>query len=226
MDSQRQVFSFHDTNIGDGVDLIGLLGGKGANLAEMTRIGIPVPPGFTISTECCAEVLARDGEWPEDLWDEVVAGIASIEQHTGRRFGDPTDPLLVSVRSGAAVSMPGMMDTVLNLGLTDAAVEGLAELTGNARFAWDAYRRLINMFGQNIFDRNIFDRNIFERNFFGQKFFGRKIFERKIVGRTFSIETFSAAKFSAVRARPHIREATFPGGVWGGRGGSPTGHNP
>ena len=117
-----------------------LLGGKGANLAEMTCIGIPVPPGFTISTECCAEVLTRGGKWPDDLWNEVTVGIASIEQHTGRRFGDTDNPLLVSVRSGAKFSMPGMMDTILNLGLNDESVEGLKDRTSNGRFAFDSFR--------------------------------------------------------------------------------------
>ena len=129
-----------------------LLGGKGANLAEMTRLGIPVPPGFTISTECCAEVLARDGQWPDDLWDEVLAGIGQIEQATGRSFGDPARPLLVSVRSGAAVSMPGMMDTVLNLGLNDATLGGLVRKhdPSSERFAWDSQRRLVQMLGDVV----------------------------------------------------------------------------
>lgn len=126
-----------------------LLGGKGANLAEMTRLGIPVPPGFTISTECCAEFLARKGSWPDDLAAQVEQGMAAIEQATGRRFGDPRDPLLVSVRSGAAVSMPGMMDTVLNLGLNEETLPGLAA-AGNERFAWDSYRRLIQMLGDVV----------------------------------------------------------------------------
>jgi pyruvate,orthophosphate dikinase len=126
-----------------------LLGGKGANLAEMTRLGIPVPPGFTISTECCAEILAHDGTWPDDLAAQVEQGMADIERATGRDFGDPVNPLLVSVRSGAAVSMPGMMDTVLNLGLNEATLPGLAA-AGNERFAWDSYRRLIQMLGDVV----------------------------------------------------------------------------
>src|SRR5690348_10750310 len=111
-----------------------LLGGKGANLAEMASIGLPVPPGFTISTEMCACYYAEGEAFPDSLRAEVADGIAHIEQVTGRKFGDAADPLLVSVRSGARVSMPGMMDTVLNLGLNDATVEGLAKASGDARF--------------------------------------------------------------------------------------------
>ncbi len=127
-----------------------LLGGKGANLAEMTSIGLPVPPGFTITTEACRLFYERGKRLPAGLLTEAMDAIAAIEKQTSKRFGAKDDPLLVSVRSGAAVSMPGMMDTVLNLGLTDRSVEGLAELTGNERFAFDAYRRLINMFGDVV----------------------------------------------------------------------------
>ncbi len=126
-----------------------LLGGKGANLAEMTRLGIPVPPGFTISTDCCAEILASKGQWPEELAAQIQRGMETVEKATGRGFGDPANPLLVSVRSGAAVSMPGMMDTVLNLGLNEDTLAGLAE-AGNERFAWDSYRRLIQMLGDVV----------------------------------------------------------------------------
>jgi pyruvate, orthophosphate dikinase len=124
-----------------------LLGGKGAGLAEMTAIGIPVPAGFTITTEACVEYMRNGREPPPGLEDEVAAHLQRLEAATGKRFGDPADPLLVSVRSGAAVSMPGMMDTILNLGLNDQAVEGLARTTGNERFARDGYRRLIQMYG-------------------------------------------------------------------------------
>src|SRR6186713_291544 len=117
-----------------------LLGGKGANLAEMCKIGIPVPPGFTITTEVCAAYYDNGKKIPE-------AAIKKVEAVAGKKFGDAADPLLVSVRSGAALSMPGMMNTILNLGLTDASVEGLAKKTGNARFAYDSYRRVIDMFG-------------------------------------------------------------------------------
>jgi len=127
-----------------------LLGGKGANLAEMTSIGLPVPPGFTITTETCAEYYDCGKKFPPGLMDEVRRNVALMESETGKQFGSDHDPLLVSVRSGAAVSMPGMMDTVLNLGLNDKACHGLADLSGNPRFALDAYRRLINMFGDVV----------------------------------------------------------------------------
>ncbi|MCA9310062.1 MAG: pyruvate, phosphate dikinase, partial [Phycisphaerales bacterium] len=124
--------------------------GKGANLAEMTAIGLPVPPGFTITTDTCAAYNKAGQKFPAGLMNEVRAHIATLEKELGKTFGDERNPLLVSVRSGAAISMPGMMDTVLNLGLTDASVVGLAQKTGNERFAWDAYRRLINMFGDVV----------------------------------------------------------------------------
>ena len=127
-----------------------LLGGKGANLAEMTSIGLPVPPGFTIPTTMCEAYYKQGSRMPKGLGEATVKAIRRVEKETGKVFGSETNPLLVSVRSGAAISMPGMMDTVLNLGLTDAAVHGMIELTGNARFAWDAYRRLINMFGDVV----------------------------------------------------------------------------
>ncbi len=127
-----------------------LLGGKGANLAEMTSIGLPVPPGFTIPTTMCEAYYAQGSRMPKGLDEATVKAIRRVEKETGKVFGSKTNPLLVSVRSGAAVSMPGMMDTVLNLGLTDSSVEGMIELTDNARFAWDAYRRLINMFGDVV----------------------------------------------------------------------------
>jgi pyruvate,orthophosphate dikinase len=127
-----------------------LLGGKGVGLAEMTQLGVPVPAGFTITTDACRAYMAAGGEVPDGLAEEVDAHLATLEQKTGKKFGDPHDPLLVSVRSGAAVSMPGMMDTILNLGLNDEAAKGLAERTGNARFANDSYRRLIQMFGEVV----------------------------------------------------------------------------
>ncbi|HEX8419040.1 MAG TPA: pyruvate, phosphate dikinase, partial [Sphingomonas sp.] len=129
-----------------------LLGGKGANLAEMASIGLPVPPGFTISTAMCATYYDEGEQFPQSLRDEVANGIAHIEGITGKRFGDPADPLLVSVRSGARVSMPGMMDTVLNLGLNDETVEGLAVASGDARFAWDSYRRFIQMYADVVLE--------------------------------------------------------------------------
>jgi pyruvate, orthophosphate dikinase len=130
-------------------DLKDLLGGKGANLAEMTNLGLPVPPGFTITTDACRYYLQR-GTTPDGLDDEVASHLAALEHAMGRRLGDPADPLLVSVRSGAKFSMPGMMDTVLNIGLSDESVQGLAKQSGNERFAWDAYRRLIQMFGKTV----------------------------------------------------------------------------
>ncbi len=126
------------------------LGGKGANIAEMTNLGIPVPPGFTISAKVCDAFYKNNNSYPEGLKDEVENNLKHLEELTGRKLGDSKDPLLVSVRSGAAISMPGMMDTVLNLGLNDEAVKGLAEKTGNERFAWDAYRRFIQMFGDVV----------------------------------------------------------------------------
>jgi pyruvate,orthophosphate dikinase len=130
-------------------DLKDLLGGKGANLAEMTNLGLPVPPGFTITTEACRHYLAQ-GDIPDGLDDEVTRHLKALEHAMGRKLGDPADPLLVSVRSGAKFSMPGMMDTVLNIGLSDESVDGLAKQSGNERFAWDAYRRLIQMFGKTV----------------------------------------------------------------------------
>jgi pyruvate,orthophosphate dikinase len=128
-----------------------LLGGKGAGLAEMTAIGIPVPAGFTVTTQACVEYMRNGRELPPGLEDEIAGHVERLEQATGKGFGDTEDPLLVSVRSGAAVSMPGMMDTILNLGLNDASVAGLARVTGNERFAYDAYRRLVQMYG-NVVD--------------------------------------------------------------------------
>ncbi|MDQ3945106.1 MAG: pyruvate, phosphate dikinase [Actinomycetota bacterium] len=127
-----------------------LLGGKGANLAEMTSLGLPVPPGFTITTDACKAYMAAGNVMPDGLMDEVAAARAALEAEAGKRLGDETDPLLVSVRSGAAFSMPGMMDTVLNLGLNDTSVKGLAKQTGNDRFAWDSYRRFVQMFGKIV----------------------------------------------------------------------------
>jgi len=127
-----------------------LLGGKGANLAEMASIGLPVPPGFTISTPVCAVYYAEGESFPDSLRAEVAQGLAHVEALTDKRFGDATDPLLVSVRSGARVSMPGMMDTVLNLGLNDETVEGLAAISGDPRFAWDSYRRFIQMYSDVV----------------------------------------------------------------------------
>jgi pyruvate, orthophosphate dikinase len=145
--STKHVYYFGGKNAdGDG-KMKELLGGKGANLAEMCKIGIPVPPGFTITTEVCAAYYEQGKKIPEAAVPEIDAAMKKVEAEFGKKFGDPVDPLLVSVRSGAALSMPGMMNTILNLGLTDLSVEALAAKTGNPRFAYDSYRRLIDMFG-------------------------------------------------------------------------------
>ena len=127
-----------------------LLGGKGANLAEMTRLGLPVPPGFTITTESCRHTFANEGQWPESLEPAVREGVERVGALLSKGFGDRSAPLLFSVRSGAPVSMPGMMDTVLNLGLNDETVEGLAAASNNPLFAYDSYRRFLYMFGDVV----------------------------------------------------------------------------
>ncbi len=129
-----------------------LLGGKGAGLAEMTKAGLPTPPGFTITTEACNDYFAAGERLPDGLWEDVLEAIREVERETGKGFGDPANPLLVSVRSGAKFSMPGMMDTVLNLGLNEATLQGMIALTGNERFGWDAYRRFIQMFGRIVME--------------------------------------------------------------------------
>ncbi len=148
--STRYVYGFGGGEADGRADMKALLGGKGAGLAEMTNLGLPVPPGFTISTEACAFFFDNGEEWPDGLWESVLDGVKTVEGLTGKRFGDPANPLLFSVRSGAAVSMPGMMDTVLNLGLNDETVAGLAKRSGNPRFAWDSYRRFVTMFGDVV----------------------------------------------------------------------------
>ena len=156
----RWVYSFGDGAADGSAGMKDLLGGKGANLAEMSSIGLPVPPGFTITTEVCTWYYDHGKTYPADLAEQVRTGIAGIEGIVGRRFGDPDDPLLVSVRSGARASMPGMMDTVLNLGLNDETVHGLAKAGGDARFAWDSYRRFLQMYGTVVLD---IDHDAFER---------------------------------------------------------------
>jgi pyruvate,orthophosphate dikinase len=145
--ASKHVYSFGGGKADGTSKMKELLGGKGANLAEMSAIGIPVPPGFTITTEVCAAYYDSGKKMPEAAKPQVEDALHKVEQLVGKKFGDAADPLLVSVRSGAALSMPGMMNTILNLGLTDASVSGLAKKTGNPRFAWDGYRRLIDMFG-------------------------------------------------------------------------------
>src|SRR6202049_2349758 len=127
-----------------------ILGGKGAGLAEMTRIGLPVPSGFTISTECCDYYLKHDKKHPPQLRSEVEKNLVRLERTVGKKLGDARDPLLVSVRSGSARSMPGMMETILNLGLNSKSVEALARNTKNERFAWDAYRRFVQMYSSVV----------------------------------------------------------------------------
>src|SRR5213080_3018919 len=141
----RYIYDFDEPSDG-GRDL---LGGKGIGLAEMMQLGIPVPSGFTITTYACRAYL-RAGGLPSGLEEEVAEHIVRLEEKAGKRFGDPDDPLLVSVRSGAAISMPGMMDTILNVGLNDVSVGGLAATTKNERFAYDCYRRLIEMYGETV----------------------------------------------------------------------------
>ena len=129
-----------------------LLGGKGANLAEMTNLGMPVPQGFTITTEACTRYYDDGRVIAPEIQTEILAYLSKLEQETGKTFGDPENPLLVSVRSGARASMPGMMDTILNLGLNDAVAEGMAKLTSNPRFVYDAYRRFIQMFSDVVME--------------------------------------------------------------------------
>ncbi|MGZ8470055.1 MAG: PEP/pyruvate-binding domain-containing protein, partial [Gemmatirosa sp.] len=148
-DTSRLVYSFGQGAAEGTKDMKAVLGGKGANLAEMTNLGVPVPPGFTIATRACVDYL-RDGTTPDALRAEVAQHLARLEEVSGKRLGDPDDPLLVSVRSGAPVSMPGMMETILNLGLNDRTVQGLARHSGNARFAFDSYRRFLQMYADVV----------------------------------------------------------------------------
>ena len=149
--ARRYVFAFDHKHKRPPMDMKDLLGGKGANLAEMTSVlGLPVPPGFTISTDACRAYMA--GGWPDELDEEIAKHRKRLEREMGRRIGDPSDPLLVSVRSGAKISMPGMMDTVLNLGLNDESVKGLADQTSDDRFAYDSYRRFVQMYGRIVLD--------------------------------------------------------------------------
>ncbi|GHV28690.1 pyruvate, phosphate dikinase [Spirochaetia bacterium] len=154
MAKQKYVYFFGEGKAEGEAGMKDILGGKGANLAEMTNLGIPVPPGFTISTEVCAAFYENKRKYPAGLEADVAAYLEKLEKVMGKKLGDPNDPLLVSVRSGAPVSMPGMMDTILNLGINDKAVHGLAGKTGNPRFAWDAYRRFIQMYGDVVMGVN------------------------------------------------------------------------
>ena len=155
--TKKWVYLFSDVDkaeayAGDWDGVRSLLGGKGANLGEMTRIGVPVPPGFTMTTESCNAYMDAGKQLPKGLWDQTLEALQAIEEQMDKKFGDPSNPLLVSVRSGAKFSMPGMMDTVLNVGLNDDTVPGMIELTGNARFVWDSYRRLLHMYGTVVLD--------------------------------------------------------------------------
>ena len=148
MTTQKRVWLFREGN----ADMRNLLGGKGANLAEMTNAGLPVPPGLTITTETCMEYINSGNKMPDGVMDEVRAALKDVEQQTGKKFGDSENPLLVSVRSGARLSMPGMMETILNLGMNDKTVEGMIKLTNNPRFCYDSYRRFLTMFGSVAWD--------------------------------------------------------------------------
>jgi len=148
--AEKRVYFFGGGKAEGNAKMKELLGGKGANLAEMTSLGVPVPPGFTIATKVCDEYYRNKGKWPKGLAEEVDTNVAKLEKAMNAKLGDPDKPLLVSVRSGAAVSMPGMMDTVLNLGLNDAVIEGIIKKTQNSRFAYDIYRRFIDMFGDVV----------------------------------------------------------------------------
>jgi len=157
---EKRVYDFIEGN----KDMKSLLGGKGANLAEMTKLGLSIPPGFTITTKACNEFLKAGGKFPEGLWEETLEHVKTLEKTTGKRFNDPESPLLVSVRSGAPISMPGMMDTVLNLGMNDKIAEAMIKLTGDERFVWDAYRRFITMFSDVVMglERTAFE-NVFDK---------------------------------------------------------------
>jgi pyruvate,orthophosphate dikinase len=150
--AKRYIYAWGDGRAEGNGGMKDLLGGKGAGLAEMTNAGLPTPPGFTITTEACNDYFAAGKKLPDGLWDDVLEAVREVEKQTGKGFGDPKNPLLVSVRSGAKFSMPGMMDTVLNLGLNEETLRGLIALTGNERFGWDAYRRFIAMFGRIVMD--------------------------------------------------------------------------
>lgn len=165
--TKKWVYLFREGN----ASMRDLLGGKGAGVAEMTRTGVPVPPGFTITTEACNAYYENGQQFPEGMWEQVLEGLKDIEAQTGKRFGDPSNPLLVSVRSGAKFSMPGMMDTVLNLGLNQQTREGLARLTNNPRFAADAYRRFVQLFGKIVLgvDGDRFEHEMDEAKGHGQR---------------------------------------------------------
>ena len=170
--SKKYVYLFSEGN----AQMRELLGGKGANLAEMTRIGLPVPQGFTISTEACTQYYEDGRKINDDIQAEIMENVAKMEKITGKKFGDLENPLLVSVRSGARASMPGMMDTILNLGLNEKVVNVMAEKSGNPRWAWDCYRRFIQMFSDVVME-------------VGKKYFEKLIDEMKEAkGITFDVD--------------------------------------
>ena len=146
----KWVYNFSFSSTEGRKEMKNLLGGKGANLAEMSSLKLPVPPGFTLTTEACIDFYQNDEKLRTLIRDQVLESLKNVEDLTGKKFGDPLNPLLFSIRSGARVSMPGMMDTILNLGLNSKTVLGLAEQTGNGWFAWDSYRRFIQMFGNVV----------------------------------------------------------------------------
>ena len=148
--AEKYVYFFGNGQAEGRADMKNLLGGKGANLAEMTSIGLPVPPGFTISTDVCTYYYAHGESYPQELIAQVEENLKSVEKIMERTFGDVTNPLLVSVRSGARASMPGMMDTILNLGLNDTTVQGIIAQSGDERFAYDAYRRFVQMYSDVV----------------------------------------------------------------------------
>ena len=154
----KYVYAFSEGN----KDMRNTLGGKGANLAEMTSLGLPVPQGFTVSTDACTKYYEENETINDEIKEEIFKELAHLEEITGKKFGDETNPLLVSVRSGARVSMPGMMDTVLNLGMTDSVAEGFSEITNNKRFVYDSYRRFIQMFADVVMN---FPKSSFEKLF-------------------------------------------------------------
>jgi pyruvate,orthophosphate dikinase len=163
VESKKWVYLFEEVeeaerSAGSWEGVRGLLGGKGTGLADMTRAGVPVPPGFTVTTEACNE-FRKTGQFPAHLWEQMLAALKMVEEQSGKKFGDPSNPLLVSCRSGAKFSMPGMMNTILNIGLNDQVVDGMIKLTNNPRFVYDSYRRLIEMFGTTVFN---FDDEVFE----------------------------------------------------------------
>lgn len=151
----KWVYTFGNGQAEGDASMRNLLGGKGANLAEMNKVGLPVPPGFTVTTEVCTYYYNNNRTYPSDLKDQVKAAVAGVEKVMGKKFGDTNNPLLFSVRSGARVSMPGMMNTVLNLGLNDETVKGLAKASNDERFAYDSYRRFIMMYSDVVLEADI-----------------------------------------------------------------------